>query len=205
MPYPNEHAVRVKDPGLFIPDSFRSKEIKPGIRIIIGKLKSGTSMVTQAYRFSSDSYTIEEVRSWLKDNNVAYMKIEPASEKEDNKLEHIGVKGMRWGVRKSINSGRSSGKKGGSKESPDYSNVSKLRKKKIKSMSNEEMERVVKRMSLEKRYKEINPSKVKRGSKAVGNAFTTVGQVAGVAASIVTLATLGKKFFDYYNKVKGGG
>lgn len=102
MPYPNEHAARIRDPGLFIPSSFRTKNLKDGVRIIIGKLKTGgENTVTQAYRFSKDKFTPEEVRQWLKDNNVAFIKFEEASEENmDNELKHYGKLGMRWGSRK---------------------------------------------------------------------------------------------------------
>src|SRR5512135_1862450 len=104
MPYPNEHAARIRDPGSFIPSSFRSKNLKGGVRIILGKLKlGGDSMVIQAYRFSVDDFTPEEARRWLKDNKVSFIKFEPAKEEsmnDKNELQHVGILGMRWGVRK---------------------------------------------------------------------------------------------------------
>jgi hypothetical protein len=81
-PYPNEHAARVRDPGDFIEDSMRSKDITDGVRMIIGKLKDGDdSMVTQAYRFSVDKFTAEEAKKWLEDNDVEYISFEEAAEK----------------------------------------------------------------------------------------------------------------------------
>ena len=72
MPYPNEHAARVRDPKLFVKDSFRRKEIAPGVSIIIGKLKSDPDgpMVVQAYRFDKNKFTPEEAREWLKKHNI---------------------------------------------------------------------------------------------------------------------------------------
>jgi len=88
MPYPNEHAARVRNPAEFIAGSFRSKEIpkpeggKGGVRMIMGKLKGGTgSMVVQAYRFPIDLYTVAEAKQWLKDNDVKYISFEPATNK----------------------------------------------------------------------------------------------------------------------------
>jgi hypothetical protein len=78
MPYPNEHAARVRDPALFQPDSFRSKELARGIRVIIGKLKGSSSMAVQAYRFAADQYTAAEAKEWLKRNGVIYISFEPA-------------------------------------------------------------------------------------------------------------------------------
>lgn len=82
-PYPNEHAARVQDPGDFEADSFRNKTLpgKPGVRIVMGKLKGKTSMTTQAYRFSADSFTEEQAKKWLEDNDVKTIGFEPAKKK----------------------------------------------------------------------------------------------------------------------------
>lgn len=85
MPYPNEHAARVKDPDLFDPKSFRRKSIAPGIEIIVGKLKNGDgAMVTQAYRFDRSKFTVEQARKWLKDHEVNTIGFEAASGKTRN-------------------------------------------------------------------------------------------------------------------------
>jgi hypothetical protein len=87
----------------------------------------------------------------------------------DDVLAHYGVKGMRWGVRKSDDSG---GSGGGKKPEPsaDFENV-KSHKKTIKSggtkaLSNKELQEVVNRMNLEQQYvtlkkKETTPLKQK--------------------------------------------
>ena len=86
MPYPNEHSARVRDPGDFIDSSFRSKELpkskggKGGVRVIMGKLKAGGSMIVQAYRFPADRYTVAEAKQWLKNNDVKYISFEPAKD-----------------------------------------------------------------------------------------------------------------------------
>jgi len=113
MPYPNEHAARVIDPGEFIPDSFRSKELKNGIRIIVAKLKGGTSMIVQAYRFSVNNFTVEQAKKWLEDNKVKYIKFESAQVESGiggsmnyNQLKHVGIMGMRWGQRRAESAAR---------------------------------------------------------------------------------------------------
>jgi hypothetical protein len=80
MPFPNEHAARVRIPGDFQPDSFKRKEIKPGIDIIIGRLKGEDTMTTQAYRFDKTKFTVEEAKKWLKDNDIKVILFEPAKE-----------------------------------------------------------------------------------------------------------------------------
>jgi ATP-dependent Clp endopeptidase proteolytic subunit ClpP len=80
MPYANEHTARVKEPSDFKDDSFRRKNIKDGIDIIMGKLKSGgDSMVTQAYRFDASKFSVQEAKDWLKKEDVKYIKFETAS------------------------------------------------------------------------------------------------------------------------------
>lgn len=91
MPYPNEHAARVKDPGSFQEDSFRRKEITPGITLILGKLKGETTMTTQAYRFDKSKFTADEAKKWLKDHDVDYIGFEAAVEKN-----LISIAGVEW-------------------------------------------------------------------------------------------------------------
>jgi len=114
MPYLNEHAARVRNPASFEPDSFRSKELKDGVRLILGKLKNGNgSMTVQAYRFPVDNFTVEQARKWLEDNKVKFIKFEPSSEigesMNNNDLKHYGILGMRWGVRRGTRSNSNMG------------------------------------------------------------------------------------------------
>jgi len=235
MPYPNEHAARVIDPGEFIPDSFRSKELKNGIRIIVAKLKGGTAMVLQAYRFSVDKFTVEQAKKWLEDNKVKYIKFEPAQTESgiggsmDNELKHVGVLGMKWGQRnKRDMPGESGGKKskqentepvrlkrnmpgetGGKKprnESADHKAAAAIKAKRLSEMSNDDIEKIAKRLQLEKRYKDLNPNKVAKGKKSVDSVFVGIGKVSAVTASIIALAAVGKpliiKGFNAAKKAK---
>lgn len=152
MPYPNEHSARVKDPGGFDPTSFRSKDLKGGIRIIIGKLKGEDSMVTQAYRFPVDQFTVEEAKKWLKDHNISYLKFEPAQNESDEKIVHTGVMGMRWGKRQARS------------VSSDHKTYSNIRKKKIKDMTDDDLRKVAKRIQLTKEYK---ASKLRKSGKKI--------------------------------------
>jgi hypothetical protein len=214
MPYPNEHAARVRDPGNFEPTSFRSKELKPGIgvRIIIAKLKDGNdSMIVQAYRFSIDKFTVDQAKKWLEDNKIKYISFvaaTPESETGGNvedKVAHSGVLGMKWGQRNSRtiivnqrNKRRTPGKSS-KKKSDDFDEVAKLKKKKIYEMSNEEIARITKRMDLEKRYKDLNPSRIDMGKKTVRGIFSTIGTIAGTAGSIAALARIGSALYRRIN------
>ncbi len=80
MPYPNYHSARVRDPGDFEEDSFRTKELpdSKGIIIIIGKLKGEDTTTVQAYRFPVENYTEEEAKKWLEDNDIKDYSFEAA-------------------------------------------------------------------------------------------------------------------------------
>lgn len=95
----------------------------------------------------------------------------------DKKLVHVGVKGMRWGVRKKRSSSSSTGGKGKSsgdaktKPTPktlsDSKKIKKLKQKRLKDLSDSEIAAINKRLQLEKQYKELTKQKVSRGKKFV--------------------------------------
>lgn len=87
MPYPNEHAARVVQPSEFIDGSFRRKQIRQGIAIVVGKLKSDSgSMTTQAYRFNVRYFSAADSKQWLKDHDIQYISFEPATETEEKNI-----------------------------------------------------------------------------------------------------------------------
>lgn len=66
MPYPNEHACRLRDPGDFQADSFRRMKRKHDGKtysVIIGKLKGEDSTTEQAYRYAKDAWSASQARS----------------------------------------------------------------------------------------------------------------------------------------------
>jgi len=92
MPYPNEHAARLRNPDDFDPKSFRRTDggtiygkikVPKTVAIIWGKLKGkakpSDNPIPQALRFAKESWTSEKARKWLKDNGVKYISFEPAS------------------------------------------------------------------------------------------------------------------------------
>jgi len=73
MPFRNEHACRVRDPGQFEKGSFR--RIKQGkLSIIIGRLKGKTSTTTQAFRYPIKDWTESEARENCKKNKGRFEK-----------------------------------------------------------------------------------------------------------------------------------
>lgn len=115
-------------------------------------------------------------------------------EKTHGFLQHYGVKGMRWGYRKTdrggyVRSGRPPKGKPRRTPSRDYEETRKLMEKKPKELSDNELSRINKRLQLETKYKSLTPGTVKKGNDYLK------GAVAGAA----TLATL----YNIYNSEFG--
>lgn len=109
------------------------------------------------------------------------------NEKINEVLEHAGIKGMKWGVRRFQNKDGSltpEGKKryaddrvdNDDEASKDYKLT--YGKKSLKSMTNEELQRVITRQSLEKRYQELNPEKKSFAKKVTEAILKKTGDAA---------------------------
>jgi len=62
MPFLNEHACRLRQPGDFQPNSFR--RIKSGrVWVIVGKLQGATRMTIQTIRYPKDGWSAEDARA----------------------------------------------------------------------------------------------------------------------------------------------
>ncbi len=73
--------------------------------------------------------------------------------KQSEYLEHYGILGMKWGVRRS--------------RGPDGTVGGKQKKVRVKDMSDEELKKRVSRLSLEKQYKDLTKADVSSGQKFV--------------------------------------
>lgn len=85
----------------------------------------------------------------------------------NGELYHWGVKGMRWGVRKSKSSSFSSNTKKKSSKSEDHIRAKTLKKKKLSQMSNAEIKELNTRLQLESQYKNLKRQNVSAGKKFV--------------------------------------
>ena len=83
---------------------------------------------------------------------------------EDQYLEHAGVKGMKWGVRKKH-----------LEPSDDHKRAQAIGKKPIQSLSDTDLKSLNKRRQLEVDYARLNPSRVARGKNAIRDLTTTLG------------------------------
>jgi len=87
-------------------------------------------------------------------------------------LEHQGVKGMRWGHRKD---------RSYSKDSQEVRDIRST--KKMKAMSNDELQKVNKRMQLEATNRQLRTQNVNQGRKLVDK-FGTMATTAVMSAVI---------------------
>ena len=88
-------------------------------------------------------------------------------------IEHYGVKGMKWGVRKDRRSG-------------DYKSTKGLRGRNPKHLSDAELRKTTNRIRLEKEYARLSPTRTSRGRAAVGKLLSSLGKQ--VAAKVVEQA-----------------
>ncbi len=105
--------------------------------------------------------------------NTDYSSPKVSTEMPISELYHYGVLGMKWGKRRSRSSSSTKG-------SPDHERARQLNAKGATHLSNSELKELTQRMQLESQYRNLNPSKVKKGMKIV----------AGVAAAGTTVSTL---------------
>jgi hypothetical protein len=98
----------------------------------------------------------------------------PMVKVDQNFLEHYGILGMRWGVRRSrreLSSGPS--KSPGSK---DYQEARALKRKRIKDMTNEELSTFTKRIRLEQEYRKVTKATKGKGRKLVEEALLKIAK-----------------------------
>lgn len=91
------------------------------------------------------------------------------NEKVKDFIEHHGVKGMRWGVRRS---------KAAIKRSAESKRVSELRARPKQSLTNKQLRIVNERLNLEQQFSRLNPTTVAIGHNAVRNTLAIVGTAA---------------------------
>ena len=97
-------------------------------------------------------------------------------------MEHHGVKGMRWGVRRTAAQLSKAEGKRESKRSEDKKTHDANRKKGSSALNDKELQALVNRMNLEQNYSRMNPSSLKKGLAATGT-ILAVGATANQAIS----------------------
>lgn len=106
-------------------------------------------------------------------------------------ISHFGTKGMKWGVRRYQNRDGSLTPEGRKRygRSEDSEKVKELRKKPVSTMSNQELEIVIRRMNLERQYRDLNSSEINSGKKK--------------AKEVLDYANTASQFYNLYNSPMG--
>lgn len=80
-------------------------------------------------------------------------------------LNHAGIKGMRWGVRRYQNADGTLTPAGKKRYSEDHIRAKSLKKKKLRQLSNDELRDLNTRMQLETQYKDLKKKNISSGRK----------------------------------------
>lgn len=111
-------------------------------------------------------------------------------------IEHHGVVGMHWGVRRGSSARR---------QSTDSKRVSELRKRPKHQLTNKQLRTVNERMKLEQNFSRMNPGSVKKGAETAAAMLATIG-VGFTAYNMIkspggqALVSIGKKMLNKYKK-----
>lgn len=118
---------------------------------------------------------------------------------ENNTLQHHGIKGMKWGVRRtpeqlSRMKGRIDATSGIVKEAKNINDsVSNIRsttakKPDLSKMTDQELRDRVNRMNLEQQFSQLSSRKISKGEQYVKNTLEIAGNTLAVAGSAVAIA-----------------
>lgn len=118
---------------------------------------------------------------------------------ENNALQHHGIKGMKWGIRRtpeqlSRMKGRIDTTSGIVKEAKNIndsvSNIRSITAKKqdLSKMTDQELRDRVNRMNLEQQFSQLSSRKISKGEQYVKNTLEIAGNTLAVAGSAVAIA-----------------
>lgn len=109
-------------------------------------------------------------------------------------LQHHGIEGQKWGVRRYQNADGSLTAAG--KKHVSGSDSSGEKKKDVKSMSDQELRSSINRLQMENQYNSLTSKKsvVSKGASFVKAAAAATGTVVALYNNSNTLISIGKKF-----------
>jgi hypothetical protein len=110
----------------------------------------------------------------------------------DKFLQHFGIPGMKWGIRRF----RQMQERHVSERSSDENVKREIRKKKVHAMSNAELKKINERMQLEKTYRELKAADISGGHKFVKGLL--LGQAKQTSAGLLAMGVtiVGKKIIS---------
>lgn len=114
---------------------------------------------------------------------------------DQNQLVHYGIKGMKWGVRRTdAQLARARGRtKPREEPHDDYKKAHDS--KSVKSMSDAELRSRLNRLQMEQQYTKLNPNTVSKGRSTV-NALIKAG------TTVATVTTTAITIYNNYDKIK---
>lgn len=104
-------------------------------------------------------------------------------------IAHFGIKGQKWGQRRYQNKDGSLTPEGKKRYSEDYQSMREIRSKPVSSMTNKELESAIRRMNLERQYRDLSRSERDRGKQTVKD--------------ILDYANTAVAFYNLYNSPTG--
>ena len=114
----------------------------------------------------------------------------------EEELMHYGVMGMRWGVR------RASKRSGGSKKNKKKKAYRQPQKK--RRMSNKELNARVKRMQLEKQYRDLTNDLTPKTKSKMEKLISTADTISKLSSSALTIYKNLNQFAELSAKKKKG-
>ena len=107
-------------------------------------------------------------------------------EESNSYLRHYGTPGMRWGQRKKILEGVSSGTDAGKRIANLAEKVGK-KKKDLSNLSDDELRKRVSRLNLEQQYRTLSSVDKSRGAEITRNILEGIGATVAVGASVASI------------------
>ena len=111
---------------------------------------------------------------------------------------HHGIRGMKWGVRRTP--AQLGHETGGKRDTVDDDYKKAHDSKSVKKMSDSELRARLNRLNMEQQYSKLNPSRVKRGLKIASSAGQTIVTVAAITTNLINLRKNMKTILGWFQK-----
>lgn len=119
----------------------------------------------------------------------------------NRQLVHYGIKGMRWGIRRSeAQLARARGRK--TEPHEDYTKAHT--KKSVKEMSDSELRSRINRLQMEQQYSKLSSENVSKGKFSVNKILKAGTTVAAATTTAITLYNNSKKIKEIFDAVSPG-